>query len=111
MKLITKELINRFNEIGEQSSNENPLIIAKFFNPTGSATWYVTEYYPETNICFGYVTGMTANEWGYFSINELQSVKVRFNLSIEREIYFKEISRSMVHPAKLRPIFFRTEQP
>ena len=91
MKLITKELITKFNKIGEQSDEENPLVIAKFFDPTGSGTWYATEYNSETNICFGYVTGLTYDEWGTFSIDELQSVKVRFNLSIERDIHFKEI--------------------
>lgn len=90
MKLITPELIKRFKEVGEQAEVENPLIIAKFFTPVGSATWYATEYDAETNICYGYVTGLTANEWGPFSITEMEAVKLPFGLGIERDIHFKE---------------------
>ncbi|UOY05020.1 DUF2958 domain-containing protein [Muricauda sp. SCSIO 64092] len=109
MKLITEELKQRFAEVGDQSEDENPLVIAKFFDPMGSATWYATEYYPETNICFGYVSGLVpenplCDEWGTFSIDELESVRIRFpkiiwrneefipkaTLAIERDLHFKE---------------------
>lgn len=90
MKLITEELKKRFNQIGSQEEVEDPIIIAKFFNPCGSQTWYATEYNPDENICFGYVTGMHVDEWGYFSIEELQSIKLPFGLGIERDLYFGE---------------------
>ncbi len=91
MKLITKELEKRFAEVGEQLNSKNPLIISKFFDPCGSGTWYATEYDPETNICFGYVTGLAYDEWGTFSIKELESIPRPFNLTIERDRFFKEI--------------------
>lgn len=91
MKLITKTLEKRFQEIGDQSEEKNPLVIAKFFNPAGQGTWYATEYDAETDICFGYVTGLWEDEWGYFSIKELQSVGLPFGLRIERDIFFQEI--------------------
>ena len=90
MKLITKELEKRFAEIGDQSQVSDPIIGAKFFNPCGSATWYATEYDAENQICFGYVTGLAFDEWGTFSIPELESIKLPFGLSIERDLYFKE---------------------
>ncbi|SDW81647.1 Protein of unknown function [Lutibacter oricola] len=91
MKLITQHLTNRFDQIGNQSEIENPLIIAKFFNPGGAGTWYATEYNPETKICYGYVTGLAYDEWGTFSIDELETVQLPFGLSIERDIHFDEI--------------------
>lgn len=91
MKLITKTLEERFEKIGDQSQSVDPIFIAKFFNPCGSQTWYATEYDKETNICFGYVTGMAFDEWGTFSIEELEALKLPFGLKIERDIYFKEI--------------------
>lgn len=90
MKLITKALEDRFDEIGDQSQSDNPIIVAKFFNPCGNFTWYVTDYDKQTNICFGYVTGHF-DEWGTFSIEELENLKLPFGLRIERDIYFKEI--------------------
>jgi hypothetical protein len=89
MKLITEKLKQRFKEVGRQ--DQNPLIIAKFFDPAGSGTWYATEYDSETNICFGYVTGLAFDEWGSFSITEMEAIKRPFGLTIERDIHFKKI--------------------
>jgi hypothetical protein len=92
MKLMSKELAERFKEVGNQSEKENPTFLAKFFNPCGSQTWYASEYYPEQNICMGYVTGMFEDEWGTFSITELESITLPFGLKIERDIHFDKIS-------------------
>lgn len=91
MKLITKELEKRFAEVGDQSQSSNPLIITKFFAPSHSATWYATELDVENQICFGYVTGLAFDEWGTFSIQELESLKLPFGLHVERDRFFKEI--------------------
>ena len=90
MKLITSELKKRFEEVGEQYETVDPILIAKFFNPTGAGTWYASEYNSETNICYGYVTGLAFDEWGTFSIDELESIRLPFGLSMERDIHFKE---------------------
>lgn len=95
MKLITKELIKRFQEVGDQSEVEDPLLIAKFFDPCGSWTWFATEYDPKTNICDGYVKGFQ-DEWGSFSITELEAVQRPFGLTIERDIHFSEIPFSQL---------------
>ena len=99
MRLLTDTLKQRFKEVGKQGSN--PLVIAKFFDPFGSATWYATEYDPETNVCYGYVTGLIEDEWGYFSIDELEASRREVSMVIlgqkitttgrlERDLYFKE---------------------
>lgn len=103
MKLITPELIDRFDEVGDQSEVENPTFIAKFFDPVGSATWYATEYDVETKIAYGYVTGLGYDgEWGTFSISELESIKRPFGLTIERDLYFKETTYHDLFPEKKR---------
>jgi len=99
MKLMTKQIEERFKAVGDQSEKENPLFIAKYFNPCGSATWYASEYDPETRIFYGYVTGMYEDEFGSFSLTELESVTLAFGLKIERDIHFNEISyRELVGP-------------
>ena len=98
MKLMTKQLEKRFAQVGFQENNRDPIIIAKFFNPTGAGTWYATEYEPKTRTFFGYVSifGDWNDEWGYFSLDELQSYKGRFGLGIERDLYFREKRASEV---------------
>ncbi len=105
MKLLTKELIERFNKVGKQEEIKDPLVIAKFFNPTGAGTWYATEYDIKSKIFLGYVSIFRDwnDEWGYFSLTELESLKGPFGLGIERDIYFnsKPFSQiSEIHKGK-----------
>lgn len=98
MKLMTKKLERRFAKIGSQESINDQIIVAKFFNPVGAGTWYATEYDPKTRIFFGYVSifGDWNDEWGYFSLDELEAYKGKFGLGIERDLYFKEQKASHV---------------
>lgn len=90
VKLLTNEILERFKKIGRQDDTNNPIVVAKFFNPTGAGTWFATEYDPEERIFFGYVSifGDYNDEWGYFSLDELESYRGRFGLGIEREIHW-----------------------
>ena len=104
MQLLTKELLQRFNVVGRQEDIADPIVIAKFFNPIGAGTWYATEYDPETKMFFGFVSifGDWNDEWGSFSLEELQNYRGSLGLGIERDLYFKEKPISQVVPeAKL----------
>lgn len=98
MKLLTKDILERFQKVGRQEAKSDPLIIAKFFNPTGAGTWYATEYNPSDKTFYGYVSifGDWNDEWGYFSLTELESLKGLYGLGIERDIYFRETPSSKV---------------
>jgi hypothetical protein len=130
MKLITKEIEALFKKLGRQGKVDDPIVVVKFFNPTGPGTWYATELIyvisrrdennePETleveaskidqfkdyevvdMLFFGYVSifGDHCDEWGYFSLSELQSVKCPpFGLGIERDLYFNPQPISKVCP-------------
>jgi len=92
MKLLTKELLERFEKVGSQQEVEDPIIIAKFFNPVGAGTWYATEYDPENRIFFGYVSIFRDwnDKWGDFALDELESLKLPLGLHIERDLHFGE---------------------
>ena len=98
MKLMTKELERRFTQVGSQAEVKDPLIIAKFFNPCGAGTWYATEYDFNTRTFFGYVSifGDWNDEWGSFSLGELESYRGPLGIGIERDLYFVEKPASQV---------------
>ena len=98
MKLMTNALEQRFARVGSQENAQDPIIIAKFFNPTGAGTWYATEYDPEARTFFGYVSifGDWNDEWGTFSLDELESFRSKFGTGIERDLYFEEKPASQV---------------
>ena len=91
MKLLTKEIISKLEKRGRvEDYKDNDPIIAKFFNTIGSGTWYVMEGEKQSNgdwFFYGFVDWME-KEWGSFSLNELESVKLPLGLGIERDINF-----------------------
>jgi hypothetical protein len=90
--LMTKELEKRFEQVGSQENEKDPICIAKFFNPSGIGYWFATEYNPDERLFFGYVSlyGDHCDEWGSFSLDELESFVGKFGLGIERDINFIE---------------------
>ena len=66
------------------------LLLPDFFNPSGAGTWFLTEFYPEDQIFYCYVTGLGYDEWGYTSLIEMKALKLPFGLGIERDICFEE---------------------
>ena len=87
MKLMTQEIAKQIPALYSQEENTDPMVYVKFFTPWSIWTWYVTEFDGEDTF-FGYVKGYE-EEFGYFSLSELESVTGPFGLKIERELYFR----------------------
>jgi hypothetical protein len=98
MQLMTKQLEERFAQVGSQENVKDPIVIAKFFNPTGIGHWFATEYDSKDKMFFGYVSlfGDYNDEWGYFSLAELESFKGKLGLGIERDLHFEECPMSEI---------------
>ena len=91
MKLLTKELLKKLPNIGDnEKNNKEHIAHVKLFG--GSCfCWFISEYDPITKMCFGWVEGLE-NELGFFSLTELEKIKFPpFGLSIERDICFDSI--------------------
>jgi hypothetical protein len=88
MKLLTEDIKRNIPKLHETSEQEDPRVYVKFFDPTGSWTWYAMEFDGEDTF-YGYVDGFEG-EYGYFSLSELQSVKGMFGLGIERDIHWDD---------------------
>ena len=111
MKLLTKELLRKIPPLYSQENVPDPMVQCKFFTPDSSWTWYVTEGSAvlqgdedgERHIAlkdvrdwsdvldvrfFGLVDGFE-EELGYFLLSELQWVRGRLGLPIERDLYWR----------------------
>lgn len=96
MQLLPKEVEKRLPKLFSQEHAKDPTVYVKFFDPTGSFTWFATEGEWQGNgdfLFFGRVDGLE-KELGYFSLRQLQSVEGRFGLGIERDIWFKPVPLS-----------------
>lgn len=93
MKLLTDTLKKQIPAI--YATEAIPIaekdIVCKFFNPCGAGTWYVIEGQEEDGdfIFFGLVD-LHEKELGYFSLKELESIRLPFGLKIERDIHFSK---------------------
>lgn len=90
MKLLTADLRAKIPPLYSQENLkfEDRIVHAKFFFPAGNWTWYITEGEQDGDDfrMFGFVIGFE-KEWGYVSLNELQSINVN-GLTVERDLYF-----------------------
>ena len=63
-------------------------VLVKYFNPCGSGTWLITEAEREGDDwrLYGYCH-IFEWEWGYLLLSELESLRLPFGLSVERDLY------------------------
>lgn len=87
-KMLTVEILKKLPPLYSQEKVADPVAQVKFFNPCGAATWWATEFDGEDRF-FGWADlGFGSGELGYFSLSELQAVKLRLGLYIERDTSF-----------------------
>lgn len=99
MKLLTKsireqllrngETRHRLDEQGEDDPDFLPVV--KLFTPDAQCTWLLSELDPEDpDMAFGLCDlGMQCPELGYVRISELESVRGRLGLPVERDRFFE----------------------
>jgi hypothetical protein len=99
MMLLTQEIresLLRNGRLSEKLSREGDHVpdfipVVKLFTPDAGCTWLLTELDPEDNdIAFGLCDlGMGCPEIGSVRISELEAVRGRLGLHVERDILFK----------------------
>tara|TARA_R100001082_G_C4315110_1_gene138596 strand:+ start:412 stop:753 length:342 start_codon:yes stop_codon:yes gene_type:complete len=92
MKLITKTIERKLKQNywdNDRKLGNNPVKpIVKFFG--GSATWLISEMYPDNDTLFGLCDlGLGCPEYGTVSLSELKSLQIPpFGLGVERDLLF-----------------------
>ena len=96
MKLMTKTLAAKLPKLysTENVKAEDKIAVMKFFDPCGRYTFYVVEGEPDPEYgyqFFGYCVsalGSDCDEWGYQVLSELEKVRSRCGLGIERDLHW-----------------------
>ena len=98
MKLLTadirKKLLRngRLHQQCDEADKEEPDFapVVKLFTPDAGCTWLLTEIDPDDpDIAFGLCDlGMGYPELGSVSLSELEALRGRLNLPVERDLYF-----------------------
>jgi len=98
MILITKALTEQLHansraqraamNKGDDALDFKPVV--KLFTPDAQCTWLLTELDPDDGLAFGLCDlGMGEPELGYVSLTELQSVRGKLGLPVERDLHFE----------------------
>ena len=98
--LIPKELIEKMKipKLYETEEQNDPITYVKLF--LDGWTWYITEISIDEDIAFGYVVSpFCSGELGYFSINEIKTIKNSLGMGVERDLYFKPCKLSTIKKA------------
>ncbi len=98
MNLMTKELEEAFEKYPLGSQDEllgQAKVIAKFFNPMGVGTWFITEAEKQEDgdyEMFGYchLGDDELAEFGYVMLSELEAIKGPWGMGIERDLYLSK---------------------
>lgn len=87
MRLLTKAILNKLPPLGAtEDQGMQAIAHVKFFTPDAGWTWYAAEF-DGVDTFWGLVIGLE-KEVGYFSLSELQSVRGKLGLPVERDLYF-----------------------
>ena len=101
MKLLTEEIRNcllRNGAVHREAEERNPwggtpdfYPVVKLFTPDAGATWLLSELEPDDpDRAFGLCDlGLGMPELGYVSIAELESVRGKLGLPVERDLWFR----------------------
>ena len=98
MELIPQEIKELIPKLYETEKQNDPIAYIKLF--LDGWTWYITELSIDNNICFGYVISPFESELGYFSLNEIKSIKGSLGLGVERDLSFKPTALAIIRKAK-----------
>jgi hypothetical protein len=76
----------------EEQDRFDPFPVVKLFTPDASATWLITEAYPEGGDIrlFGLMDpGLGDTALGYAMLSEIEDVRGKLGLPVERDLDFK----------------------
>ncbi len=97
MELIPKEIKEQIPSLYATENQNNPTVFVKLF--LDSWTWYITELSIDGDIAFGYVVSPFGAELGYFSVEEIKSIKGTLGIRVERDLEFKPTKLSIIKKA------------
>ncbi len=93
-ELIPKEIKEKIPTLYSTENQTDPMVYCKLF--LDAWTWYITELSIDEDIAFGYVVSPFGKELGYFSLEELISLRGRLGTWVERDLYFKPVVLSQI---------------
>lgn len=90
MQLMTKPILQKLLQNGANRDMDHAPVV-KYFTPDASATWLISEVDPEDqDLLFGLCDlGLGFPELGYVRLSEIESIRGKLGLKVERDRYWE----------------------
>lgn len=95
MELLPNHLRSQLPALSTQSNKPDPIAHVKLFAPDANWTWFIIEFDGQ-DLCFGLVKGL-CEEFGYFSLSDLKSLRGGYGLPLERDLFFRPTPISQIY--------------
>lgn len=105
MKLLTapiKKRLEKYPLYSQDGKKKEAQCSAKFFLCQGAWTWYILEYDGDDTFFGVIINGEGEGEYGYISLKELQALRTRWGLGVERDIVFTPKKLSEINDTYLK---------
>ena len=98
--ILNKDIVKNIPILYATENLKDPIVHIKLYTPVSSWSWYITEYDPIKDLCFGLVSGHEI-ELGYFSIKEFEMINEQQGYSIQVDNSFtpmllSEVKKSLI---------------
>lgn len=89
-QLLTQEIIDNLPPLYATEEEDNPLIVARFYNPIGRGEWHLMEgeIREEGFLCYG-LADIFEKELSYWTMEDLEELSVSLGVFIQRDDSFK----------------------
>lgn len=99
--LLPKTIERRIPALYATESESDPTVYVKWFTPDSSFSWYATEYSAVApdgteRLAFGLIENEYGQELGYIHLVELEQVRGKYGLPVERDRYFRPCKLSEI---------------
>ena len=92
--ILSSKVLERFKAVGDQENIDNPIVIARLIEPTGSIDMYLTSYNPKSHTAYGFVIlsfmDLIDAEFKYIDMNILEEIKEAGETTMYMDTAFKE---------------------
>lgn len=102
MILLPEDILEKL-AANNRNRDADHVPVVKFFLPGTGCTWLFTEIEQDGDTLFGLADlGMGEPELGYVSLTELESVRSRLGLGVERDLHWKGKAALSVYASAAR---------
>jgi hypothetical protein len=94
MRLMTETEVKSLPALyqTEDTVADEKVVLIRFYELNSGWQWFLCEYSSEDQIAFGYVMGHE-NEWGYFSLEEMEGIHTILRDKKFQPMMFKDLKR------------------